>query len=90
MKYCIRCIVSGHVQGVFYRGTTARQAKKLALVGHAINLPDGRVEVFSCGEKASLELLKSWLWQGPEYATVSDVQCEVIEQSKLPTEFITG
>ncbi|MDH3370814.1 MAG: acylphosphatase [Gammaproteobacteria bacterium] len=37
------------------------------------NLPDGRVEVVACGEKAALKRLEQWLWQGPRHARVENV-----------------
>jgi len=74
---CIHCLVSGRVQGVFFRVSTRDQAQALGLRGEVRNLPDGRVAVTACGPQVSLELLQSWLWQGPRQAEVSDVQCEV-------------
>lgn len=72
---CLRCLVSGRVQGVWYRGSTQRQAQALGINGYACNLPDGRVEVLACGETAALQRLQEWLWQGPPASEVTDVQC---------------
>ena len=80
----IRCIVSGRVQGVWFRDSTRRQAERLNLSGSAINLPDGSVEVIACGETMALQQLKEWLWQGPELAQVSNVSCESIAQEPPP------
>jgi acylphosphatase len=68
-----RFLVSGRVQGVFYRASTREQALQLGLAGHARNLPDGRVEVFAYGEAAALDALERWLWQGPTAAKVTAV-----------------
>jgi len=73
---CKRFIVSGRVQGVWFRGSTREEALRLGLTGHAINLPDGRVEVLACGDGAALDQLGSWLWHGPELAAVNDVCSE--------------
>lgn len=73
---CLRCLVAGRVQGVFFRASTRKQALALGLTGHVCNLPDGRVEVVACGEQAAIEALQSWLWQGPPHAQVDDVSCE--------------
>lgn len=72
---CVRCLVRGHVQGVFFRAATRRQAQALGLTGHAVNLPDGRVEVIICGERTARERLCVWLWEGPAQARVEDVDC---------------
>lgn len=78
MHRCMRFLVSGRVQGVFFRGATQTRARRLGLSGFAKNLPDGRVEVIACGEPASLEQLQHWLWQGPPHARVDDVAAEEI------------
>lgn len=75
MSVCRLCHVSGRVQGVFFRDTTRRQARRLNLTGHAINLPDGRVEVLACGEAQDVQALCDWLWQGPSHARVDSVTC---------------
>ncbi|MGB5718262.1 MAG: acylphosphatase [Gammaproteobacteria bacterium] len=72
---CIHCLVSGRVQGVFFRASTCDRAQALGLVGEVRNLPDGRVAVTACGPQATLDVLQRWLWEGPRQAAVSDVQC---------------
>ncbi|AHX14303.1 acylphosphatase [Dyella jiangningensis] len=71
-----RFLVSGRVQGVFYRASTREQALALGLRGHAKNLPDGRVEVIASGTDAALDALEQWLWRGPSGARVDDVRRE--------------
>ncbi|MGC1183044.1 acylphosphatase [Legionella sp.] len=71
-QLCMRCYVSGKVQGVWYRSTAKEQAKKLGITGWARNLPDGRVEVFACGEEKQLEIFYNWLKKGPELALVTE------------------
>lgn len=70
---CVKALISGRVQGVFFRDSTRTQASQLGITGHAINLADGRVEVIACGESSQLNLLIDWLNKGPVYADVSDV-----------------
>ena len=79
---CRRYIVSGRVQGVWFRDSTRRKANELSLCGHAINLLDGSVEVLACGEPEKQELLEAWLWQGPELASVTSVNSEEIPEQK--------
>ena len=74
-----RFLISGRVQGVGFRAATRRQAQGLALNGHAINLPDGRVEVVAEGRRGDLATLAAWLRQGPPFSQVSDVQREDLD-----------
>lgn len=76
MGRCKRFLVSGRVQGVFFRTSTQDTARRLGLCGFARNLADGRVEVVACGEPSRLAELEDWLWQGPPYARVSNVVSE--------------
>jgi len=57
MKEKIRAhiLVSGIVQGVFFRANTAEKARELSLLGWVKNLPDGRVEAVFEGEKEKIE-----------------------------------
>ncbi len=75
---CIRCLVAGRVQGVFFRASTRNEAQRLGLTGYARNLMDGRVEVVACGDKEAVETLREWLRRGPPDARVSGVACEFI------------
>lgn len=88
----MRCIVSGRVQGVWYRASTRQEAVRLGITGSAVNLPDGTVEVIACGSEAALSELQSWLWQGPPMARVTSVTCEALDDPlPLPPEgFATG
>lgn len=71
-----RFFVSGTVQGVFFRAKTREQARKLRLSGHALNLPDGRVEVLAVGEPRAVDAMETWLAEGPRRATVESVERE--------------
>jgi acylphosphatase len=66
-------LVSGRVQGVFFRASTKAEAERLGLRGYARNLADGRVEVLVDGESAAVAALERWLWQGPPQAAVTSV-----------------
>ncbi|WP_126971464.1 acylphosphatase [Xanthomonas sp. BRIP62411] len=66
-------IVTGVVQGVWFRAATRERAVALGLRGHARNLPDGSVEVVAAGTDAALDALETWLWQGPPAARVAAV-----------------
>ena len=79
----VRFIVSGKVQGVFYRVSTREQARRLDLAGHARNLPDGRVEVLAGGSALALDALERWLWHGPPAAEVAGVRREDLPEQEL-------
>jgi acylphosphatase len=72
----MRCLVSGKVQGVWFRASTREQALALGLTGSALNRADGRVEVIACGSPDALQKLRDWLRHGPSTASVDRVVCE--------------
>ncbi len=88
MNECLRCTVSGRVQGVWFRASTRRQAQALGVTGYARNLAGGQVEVLACGEKAAIEQLKAWLWEGPDAAEVRSVECQAVKEMP-PADFST-
>ncbi len=69
-------IVSGRVQGVFFRQTAAEQARILGVTGWVRNLADGSVEVVGEGKRRHLELLLAWTHKGPPHARVDAVQAQ--------------
>ncbi|MDW8479973.1 MAG: acylphosphatase [Xanthomonadales bacterium] len=79
-----RFLVSGRVQGVFFRASTAEEAGRLGLRGFARNLADGRVEVVAEGEAEALEALARWLWRGPPLARVEAVVETAPGEEPLP------
>ncbi|MBS0579062.1 MAG: acylphosphatase [Proteobacteria bacterium] len=89
---CNRCLVSGRVQGVFYRASAQQRAQELGLRGYARNLPDGRVEVLACGERASVEAFVGWLWTGSSASKVTAVEVTAIAVDALngQTGFFTA
>ena len=84
MSSCRRCIVHGRVQGVWFRDTTRRKAEQLGLNGHAINLPDGTVEVVVHGNGDAVTALCEWLWRGSPHSRVTQVDCQACEPSGHP------
>ena len=79
MRVGRRCIVSGRVQGVFYRASARQQALGIGVAGYARNLPDGTVEVLACGEEAAVLQFVQWLWIGPSAAKVTEVRVDSVE-----------
>jgi acylphosphatase len=72
-------VVSGKVQGVFFRASARTQAQELGLSGYAKNLPNGDVEVLASGTDAALDALERWLHVGPPAAQVARVLRATIE-----------
>jgi acylphosphatase len=88
-----RCLVSGKVQGVFFRASTRQKAVELQCSGYAKNLVDGRVEVLAIGEPAAVTKLIEWLNIGPPAARVLAVEVEEVELKRferIPAGFTTG
>jgi acylphosphatase len=73
-----RVRVSGRVQGVYFRASTAERAIAFSLRGFAENCPDGSVLVLAAGTPAALARLIEWLHRGPPMARVESVEVESI------------
>lgn len=65
--------ITGKVQGVGFRASTRRRARKLGLSGWVKNLADGSVEAVVEGEKNDIQNLVSWAKKGPRRARVDEV-----------------
>jgi len=89
---CKRFLVAGKVQGVFFRASTAREARRLGLSGAATNLPDGRVEVVARGAHCDVDELGTWLMRGPPMANVTAVDMQELRVGNEPDDegFRTG
>ena len=72
----MRILVSGTVQGVFYRASTLQQALDLEITGWVRNLEDGRVECKAVGLESNLLTLRHWMGKGPIKAKVERVDVE--------------
>lgn len=70
----LNSIISGKVQGVYFRASTQEKAQELGLTGWVRNLTDGTVELEATGEESSIKLLSDWLKVGPNGACVSNVE----------------
>lgn len=74
-----RVIVSGRVQGVFFRDGARREAERLGLAGWVRNRDDGTVEAVFEGEPQAVEAALRFVREGPRHAHVEHV--EVIEEA---------
>lgn len=73
---CYHAIVSGRVQGVFYRAHTQQKAQELGLTGWVRNCTDGTVELMACGETLQIKKLADWLKIGPPHASVQSIEAK--------------
>ena len=73
-----RVLVSGRVQGVFFRDSCQREAAAAGVAGWVRNTFDGRVEAVFEGDDAAVQRMVEWCRQGPRRADVDDV--EVVEE----------
>jgi acylphosphatase len=69
-----RAVVSGVVQGVFFRAGTLAEARRLGLSGWVRNLEDGSVEAVFEGPPSAVDQAIAWLARGPERAVVESVE----------------
>jgi acylphosphatase len=68
-----RVVVSGRVQGVFFRDSCAKEAQRLGIAGSVRNTSDGEVEAFFEGEPSAVDEIVTWCRQGPSHADVDSV-----------------
>ncbi len=74
-----KILVTGKVQGVFFRQSTRQKARELGISGQVENLPDGNsVSIIATGAEARMAELISWCQQGPPGAVVKHV--EILDQ----------
>lgn len=76
-----KLLITGRVQGVFYRHSTREKARELGLRGWVRNLPDGRVEALAVGDRAKIEALINWCKIEPPSAHVEGVAVDWQEES---------
>ena len=68
-----RIVVSGRVQGVYFRDSCEREARARRVSGWVRNLPDGRVEAAFEGETDAVDAMVRWARFGPPRAEIVHV-----------------
>ena len=86
MKSAVHVVISGRVQGVWFRASTKEKAEQLGITGWVRNTADGNVEAVFVGDKDILNEMIKWCNQGPTHAKVNNVKVENIGSTD---DFIT-
>jgi acylphosphatase len=76
-------LVSGIVQGVFFRQETSMRARQLGVAGWVRNRSDGRVEAVFEGAQDAVDQLVSWCREGTPWAKVESVEVAAEEPEGL-------
>lgn len=85
-----RVLVSGRVQGVFFRDTCQQQATSAGVAGYVANRRDGRVEAVFEGEPDAVERMVEWCRRGPRAARVDALEVEVEPPEGLQSFRVTS
>ncbi len=83
----VKLLVSGRVQGVYFRMFTQKKAKQLGINGYVRNLEDGRVEIVAEAEADLLDKMIAWAHKGPITARVDQVESEDLLVDEAFTSF---
>jgi acylphosphatase len=78
-----RVVVHGHVQGVFFRDTTRREASRRGVAGWVANRPDGAVEAVFEGSPDAVARMVEFCESGPRGAYVDRVEAAKEEPEDL-------
>ena len=84
MSSTVRVVVSGRVQGVWFRAWTEQQARALGLDGWVRNRRDGTVEAVLSGAPEVVEKMIEALWEGPPLAQVAAIDRFEHSEAVLP------
>ena len=85
-----RLLISGRVQGVFFRAWTETNARALGLTGWVRNLASGEVEIQAQGSAEAIEALVSRCWAGPPRAEVANIIVEDSEEEPATAFTVRG
>jgi acylphosphatase len=90
MRRAVDVVITGHVQGVFFRARAQEQAARLGVAGWVSNEPDGSVACHVEGAADAVEAMLAWCRTGPERARVDDVRVEEAEASGATSFEVRG
>lgn len=72
----VHVLISGRVQGVYFRGNIKERAKSMGITGWVRNLASGQVEAVFEGDEEDVRKMVTWCHKGPSAARVDDVSTE--------------
>lgn len=84
-RIAVRVVVSGRVQGVWFRDSCRNEATRLGVKGWVRNREDGGVELLAEGAERAVEALVQWAHVGPPRAEVTNVAIERVEPTGART-----
>ena len=87
MTRSVNIVVSGKVQGVWFRAATQKQAEKLGVTGWVRNLATGAVEIHAQGTSSAIEELIHWSHKGSTFAKVKQVQVTELSETEPFSSF---
>jgi len=78
-----KIIITGRVQGVFFRYLAEKKAQELNIKGSVRNISDGKLEIIAKGEDENMQKFINWCKVGPEYARVEGITLENLPDREL-------
>lgn len=82
----VKLLISGKVQGVFYRASAKEIAERLNILGWVKNTAEGEVEIMACGSQENVNQFIEWCKKGPAGAIVTHIKISESDE-KCPNEF---
>lgn len=86
-RRAVKVLVTGRVQGVYYRAWTRSEAERLGLGGWVRNEHDGSVMALIAGASAAVEEMLRLMHDGPLDARVAEVTVEEADPAQTPARF---
>ena len=80
----VRVVITGRVQGVWFRGWTREEARRRNLSGWVLNRRDGAVEAVFQGDDLQVDDMVEACWSGPPHAIVAEVEVEASDAPVRP------
>jgi acylphosphatase len=83
MMPTVQLLISGKVQGVYYRASAKETAESLQVTGTVKNNRQGQVEIFATGSEESLKNFIAWCYEGPPGAAVEDIKIDRLKDQEF-------